>query len=84
MLRRMPSPPIPYPLRMPDELREALKEQARKNDRSLHAEIIDVLQNAMGQGRVQPTIDVEALVAALSPKLAEEIADQVAAKLRDK
>lgn len=43
----------PYPLRMPDEMRDALKDAAKKNDRSLNAEIVarlDMTLIADGRG----------------------------------
>jgi hypothetical protein len=39
----------PYPLRLPNELREALTEKAGKNQRSLHGEIIFRLKAACHQ-----------------------------------
>lgn len=47
MLHAMSSPQIPYPVRMPHELRERLSEQAKLNNRSLHAEIVGILQRAI-------------------------------------
>ena len=72
----MSSQPVPYPLRMPDELRDLLTERARASGRSLNAEIIGILQDAVS-GRQQPLagLDVDAL--------ADAVADRVAAKLRD-
>ena len=37
----------PYPLRMPDEMREYLQMEADKNNRSLHAEIVMRLQQSL-------------------------------------
>ncbi|CAI1141745.1 Arc family DNA-binding protein [Serratia ficaria] len=37
----------PFGLRMPDELREAIAERAKKNGRSMNAEIIQILQEAI-------------------------------------
>ena len=37
----------PYPLRMPDDLREKLKEVAQDNNRSLNAEIVARLQDSL-------------------------------------
>lgn len=34
----------PYPLRMPDEMRDTLKNAAKENDRSLNAEIVARLE----------------------------------------
>lgn len=73
----MSSQPIPYPLRMPDELRDLLTERARTGGRSLHAEIIGILQSVVGE-RQQDQVGVDVDV------LAESIATKVAAKLRDK
>lgn len=72
----MSSQPVPYPLRMPDELRDLLTESARAHGRSLNAEILAILQDAVG-GRQQLalSLDVDAL--------AEAIATRVADKLRD-
>lgn len=35
---------LSYPLRMPDELRERIAAEAKKNNRSINAEIVSVLQ----------------------------------------
>ena len=67
---------IPYPLRMPEELRDQLTERARANGRSLNAEILGILQEAVGGvGKPPEGLDTDAL--------AELIADRVVAKLRD-
>ena len=59
---------------MPDQLRERLKEQARQHDRSLHAEIIGILQLAVDDPSSLPlAIDVQALAEVLAPKLAAEM-----------
>ena len=71
----MATQPVPFPLRMPDELRDQLTERARVNGRSLNAEILGILQ-AAGSSAIEPIgIDVDAL--------ANTIADRVAAQLRD-
>lgn len=78
MLCGMSSPQIPYPLRMPQQLRERLNEQAKLHNRSLHAEIVDVLQRAVADGPKIPEVsglNVEAL--------ADAIADRVAARLKE-
>ena len=73
----MSSQPAPYPLRMPEELRDRLTELSRASGRSLNAEIIGILQDAVAAPPVVSAgIDVNSL--------AEEIADRVAAKLRSK
>jgi plasmid stability protein len=70
----MSNQPVPYPIRMPDELRTRLVERTRTSGRSLHAEIIGILQEAVGNGPgTGPAIDLDALARALAPKLAEEL-----------
>ena len=71
----MASQPIPYPIRMPDELRDALAERARVGGRSLHAEIIAILQDAASR---PSTVAVDQNMEAL----AELIASKVAARLQ--
>jgi hypothetical protein len=64
-----------YVLRMPDGMRDKLAALARANNRSMNAEIIGLLQQAMEtRASEAPSINIESL--------AEEIADRVAAKLR--
>ena len=71
----MSTQPIPYPLRMPDELRDLLTERSRSHGRSLNAEIIGILQNAVGdQSQTLGKFDVDTL--------ADAIAERVAAKLK--
>jgi plasmid stability protein len=71
----MSSQPIPYPLRMPDELRDLLTERARASGRSLNAEIIGILQDAVSERQqALARLDVDAL--------ADAVADRVAAKLK--
>lgn len=43
----------PYSIRMPDELKEALTERAKKNGRSLNSEMVMILQSAV-DGESQP------------------------------
>jgi len=72
----MSSQPAPYPLRMPEELRDRLTELSRASGRSLNAEIIGILQDAVaGPQPVPAGIDVDSL--------AEAVADRVAAKLKN-
>ena len=71
----MATQPIPYPLRMPEELRDQLTERARINGRSLNAEILGILQVAVSSAIEPIGIDVDAL--------ANTIAERVAAQLRD-
>lgn len=64
-----------YVLRMPDGMRDELAALARGNNRSMNAEIIGLLQQAMeARASAAPSINIELL--------AEEVADRVAAKLR--
>lgn len=65
----------PYPLRMSDELRERLAERSRSTGRSMHAEIIGILQEAVGTAPGGPPIDVDALADALAPRLAARLKD---------
>ena len=39
----------PYPVRMPDDVKSWLRKQAKENNRSMHGELITVLQNAKKQ-----------------------------------
>lgn len=73
----MSSQPIPYPLRMPEELRDRLAENARVHGRSLNAEILWILQDAVEARQQLPGhLDVDAL--------AEAIADRISTKLAEK
>ena len=57
--------PTAYPLRMPDEIREALTERARANGRSLNAEILTVLELSLTKdqmGRMSADELIEELV----------------------
>lgn len=72
----MSSQPAPYPLRMPEELRDRLTELSRASGRSLNAEIIGILQDAVGNA---PTatgmlpVDVDALAEAIASKVAKKL-----------
>lgn len=66
--------PIPYPLRMPEELRERLAERAKANGRSLNAEIIAILQNAVDAPSGPPDLD------AFADQLAEKLAKRLKGK----
>jgi hypothetical protein len=60
---------------MPDGMRNKLAELAKANNRSMNAEIVLMLQQAIdarAAGVAQP-IDVEALAEALAPKLAAKL-----------
>ena len=41
------NPPVPYSVRLPVELREALKLKAKNNGRSMHAEILMRLEDSL-------------------------------------
>lgn len=72
----MSSSSTPYPLRMSEELRERLTEQAKTHNRSLHAEIIGILQAAVD--------DPAHSVSAVSAVEIETLADALAARLLGK
>ncbi|GJK86602.1 MULTISPECIES: Arc family DNA-binding protein [Citrobacter] len=42
----------PFGLRMPDELREAIAERAKRNGRSMNSEIVQILENAISGSQV--------------------------------
>jgi len=64
-----------YVLRMPDGMRDKLAALAKANNRSMNAEVIELLQQAMeARTSAAPGINVNAL--------ADTIADRVAAKLK--
>lgn len=70
----MSSQPIPYPLRMPDELRDQLTERARANGRSLNAEIIGILQDVISsRQQCQASFDVDVLADAIADRVAERL-----------
>jgi len=63
-----------YVLRMPDGMRDKINERARANNRSMNAEIVLLLQQAMdGLPSTGPIIDIEALADALAPRLAAKL-----------
>jgi plasmid stability protein len=73
----MSNQPAPYPIRMPEELRNVLVERAREGGRSLHAEIIGILQDAVdGSSGSRGGVNVDVL--------AEAVAVRVIAKLGPK
>lgn len=59
-MENKPKQPTPYPLRMPDDLRSKLEEEANKIGRSLHAEIIARLEQSFS---VQNQFDAAAVSA---------------------
>lgn len=74
---RVPQLADKYVLRMPDGMRDKITEIARANGRSMNAEMVLMLQQAMDARSIgaAPSLDVDAL--------AESIATRVAAKLRE-
>lgn len=46
----------PFGLRMPEELKEKVAERAKNNGRSMNAEIVQILQDAV-DGRINPVAD---------------------------
>jgi plasmid stability protein len=50
---------------LPDTLHQELKEQAKKNDRSLNGEVISCLRLATATERARNGVDVEALLASI-------------------
>lgn len=66
--------PIPYPLRMPDDLRAKLNERAKANGRSLNAEILAILQNAVETPGGPPDLDA----------FADQLAEKLARRLKGK
>lgn len=44
---------VPYPLRMPDELRAQLSDRAKRNGRSINAEIVSILQGELAGDKVE-------------------------------
>ena len=66
-----------YVLRMPDGMRDRITELAKANNRSMNAEIVLILQQALDARGTGAGADLN--VAAL----ADAIADRVAARLKD-
>jgi hypothetical protein len=66
-----------YVVRLPDGMRDKITELAKANNRSMNAEIVLMLQQAMDARAPtgQPEIDVEALAEALAPRLAAKLRD---------
>lgn len=73
------SQPMPYSFRMPDDLRAQVNALARANSRSLNAELVLLLHEAVTQRTSAapttsaPVVDVEALADALAPRLAAKL-----------
>lgn len=73
---RTPQAADKYVLRMPDGMREKITELAKANGRSMNAEMVLMLQQAMDARAHPPALELN------THALAVEIADLVAAKLR--
>lgn len=59
---------------MPDELRDQLSERARAGNRSLNAEIIAILQDALSRVDAGPSqLDVEAMAELIANKVVDRI-----------
>lgn len=70
---------MPYSFRMPEDLRAEVIELARANSRSLNAELVVLLHEAVTQRKSLspighgPAVDIEALADALAPRLAAKL-----------
>jgi hypothetical protein len=77
---RVPQLADKYVLRMPDGMRDKITERAKANNRSMNAEIVLMLQQAMdmsgGTPPPSPAVDVDALAEALAPKLVAKLKEQ--------
>lgn len=73
----------PFPLRMPDELREQIHALAKANNRSLNTEIVLLLQQALDGSVAKAAGLAPAVLGHEARAFAEEVAEIVAAKLRD-
>ena len=66
-----------YVLRMPDGMRDKITELAKANNRSMNAEIVLILQQALDSPKSSTgagaSIDVEALADALAERLAVKL-----------
>lgn len=73
---RTPQAADKYVLRMPDGMREKITELAKANGRSMNAEMVLMLQQAIDARAHPPALSLD------THALAAEIADLVAAKLQ--
>lgn len=48
----------PFGLRMPDDLREAIAERAKRNGRSMNSEIVQILENALTGPQIGGTVKI--------------------------
>jgi hypothetical protein len=74
-LERAPQLADKYVLRMPDGMRDRITELAKANGRSMNAEIVLILQQALDARGAKPVevVDIDALAEALAPKLAARL-----------
>lgn len=75
---RAPQVADKYIVRLPDGMRVKISEMAKSNNRSMNAQIVSMLQQAMDEltNDVVPSpIDIDALADALAPKLAARLKD---------
>lgn len=73
----------PFGLRMPDELREAVTKRAKKNGRSINAEIVQILQDVIDNNKISISFDeMDSLVEKLLMLTKEQ--EELVKKLADK
>lgn len=72
--------PMPYPLRMPDEMRQTLETACRESGRSMNAEIILRLERSLSEGG---GLDPVPTVAALKEEVKQEILDELVGLIRE-
>lgn len=71
---RIPQLADKYVLRMPEGMRAKITELAKANNRSMNAEIVLMLQQAIdARANGNPGIDVDALAEALAARLAPKL-----------
>lgn len=73
----------PFPLRMPDELREQIRALAKANNRSLNTEIVLLLQHALDEHVTKAASLAPAIPSHEVRTFAEEVAAIVVARLRE-
>ncbi|WUR14713.1 Arc family DNA-binding protein [[Empedobacter] haloabium] len=75
---RNPQTADKYIVRLPDGMREKISEIAKSNKRSMNAEIVSMLQQAMddrASSVAGASLDIDALAEALASKLAARLKD---------
>ncbi|MGV3655243.1 MAG: Arc family DNA-binding protein [Noviherbaspirillum sp.] len=68
-----------YPLRMPDEIRKRVEERAAANGRSVNAEIVAILQNAVDSLPAMSS-DMDKFVERMADRIAERVAEKLTGK----